>query len=218
VSEQPRAPRLAPPLAPRMLRAGAALRAAARRPSPRAPLAPPAAQGGSRRGGALPPHAPPPPPLPPLCLPPRAAAARNCSGTAAAAAAAAAASAAPQGLASLWALKRLAFATAGGSTAAALALALSPPAYVLPPAAAASLAATEAPTLRELIPRGAALLVLFTPLALLGPAAALLPSRALRQAWYRLLTWTLARAGCAFIKWGQWAATRPDLFPPDMVR
>lgn len=26
----------------------------------------------------------------------------------------------------------------------------------------------------------------------------------------------LARAGAAFIKWGQWAATRPDLFPKDM--
>jgi hypothetical protein len=199
-----------------MLRAGAALRAAARRPSPRAPLAPPAARGGGGgHGGALP---PPAPPLPPPLLPPPRAAARHCSSTAAAAAAAAASAAPQAGLASLWALKRLAFATAGGSTAAAFALSLSPPAYVLPPAAAASLAASDAPTLRELVPRGAALLVLFTPLVLLGPAVILLPSRSLRAAWYRLLTWTLARAGCAFIKWGQWAATRPDLFPPDMVR
>ena len=27
---------------------------------------------------------------------------------------------------------------------------------------------------------------------------------------------TLEAAGPAFIKWGQWAATRHDLFPPDM--
>eukprot|EP00891_Asterochloris_glomerata_P006606 jgi/Astpho2/6606/fgenesh1_pm.00101_%23_7_t len=33
-----------------------------------------------------------------------------------------------------------------------------------------------------------------------------------------LVVWTLERAGPAFIKWGQWAATRPDLFPPDLCR
>ena len=27
---------------------------------------------------------------------------------------------------------------------------------------------------------------------------------------------TLEAAGPAFIKWGQWAATRHDLFPPDL--
>jgi aarF domain-containing kinase len=36
-----------------------------------------------------------------------------------------------------------------------------------------------------------------------------------RQKWLRLLRKTLERAGPAFIKWGQWAATRADLFPPD---
>lgn len=34
----------------------------------------------------------------------------------------------------------------------------------------------------------------------------------------QLVRWTLERAGPAFIKWGQWAATRPDLFPPDVCR
>ena len=28
----------------------------------------------------------------------------------------------------------------------------------------------------------------------------------------------LERAGAAFIKWGQWAATRRDLFPPDLCQ
>ena len=34
----------------------------------------------------------------------------------------------------------------------------------------------------------------------------------------QLMRWTLERAGPAFIKWGQWAATRPDLFPQDICR
>lgn len=39
-----------------------------------------------------------------------------------------------------------------------------------------------------------------------------------RAQWMDLVVWTLERAGPAFIKWGQWAATRPDLFPPDLCR
>ena len=39
-----------------------------------------------------------------------------------------------------------------------------------------------------------------------------------RQAWCRLLASTLERAGPAFIKWGQWAATRRDLFPRDVCQ
>ncbi|KAK2080009.1 hypothetical protein QBZ16_002404 [Prototheca wickerhamii] len=49
--------------------------------------------------------------------------------------------------------------------------------------------------------------VLSCPLLYCGDAA--------RAAWLRLLRGTLARAGPAFIKWAQWAATRPDLFPAD---
>ncbi|KAL2475449.1 Protein kinase superfamily protein [Abeliophyllum distichum] len=33
---------------------------------------------------------------------------------------------------------------------------------------------------------------------------------------FRVVHQTLERAGPAFIKWGQWAATRPDLFPRDL--
>eukprot|EP00198_Chlamydomonas_reinhardtii_P013171 XP_001702508.1 predicted protein [Chlamydomonas reinhardtii] len=47
------------------------------------------------------------------------------------------------------------------------------------------------------------------PLASLGGAAA-------RERWLRLVQWTLENAGPAFIKWGQWASTRPDLFPEDL--
>ncbi|XP_043725407.1 probable serine/threonine-protein kinase abkC isoform X2 [Telopea speciosissima] len=37
-----------------------------------------------------------------------------------------------------------------------------------------------------------------------------------RIAWLRTVRITLEKAGPAFIKWGQWAATRPDLFPVDL--
>lgn len=37
-----------------------------------------------------------------------------------------------------------------------------------------------------------------------------------RKKWLHLVRRTLEIAGPAFIKWGQWAATRPDLFPTDL--
>ena len=37
-----------------------------------------------------------------------------------------------------------------------------------------------------------------------------------RDAWWRLLAWTLERAGPTFHKLGQWASTRPDLLPPSL--
>lgn len=37
-----------------------------------------------------------------------------------------------------------------------------------------------------------------------------------RPQWMELMGWTLEHAGPAFIKWGQWASTRPDLFPVDL--
>ena len=43
-------------------------------------------------------------------------------------------------------------------------------------------------------------------------------SSSVLEAWSSLLASTLAAAGPAFIKWGQWAATRGDLFPPHVCR
>lgn len=37
-----------------------------------------------------------------------------------------------------------------------------------------------------------------------------------RELWLDQLVWTLQQSGPAFIKWGQWASTRPDLFPADV--
>ncbi|KAL6202237.1 hypothetical protein ACLB2K_025946 [Fragaria x ananassa] len=37
-----------------------------------------------------------------------------------------------------------------------------------------------------------------------------------RKKWLHVVRQTLEKAGPAFIKWGQWAAARPDLFPRDL--
>eukprot|EP01104_Vermistella_antarctica_P013229 TRINITY_DN3975_c0_g1_i1.p1 TRINITY_DN3975_c0_g1~~TRINITY_DN3975_c0_g1_i1.p1 ORF type:complete len:765 (+),score=117.48 TRINITY_DN3975_c0_g1_i1:186-2480(+) len=37
-----------------------------------------------------------------------------------------------------------------------------------------------------------------------------------RQMWLRYLAWSMGVAGPCFIKLAQWAATRPDVFPPDV--
>jgi aarF domain-containing kinase len=61
------------------------------------------------------------------------------------------------------------------------------------------------------------LIFLFAPTVLSAPIA-LRKQNQLRRDWLRLLRRTLERAGPAFIKWGQWAATRADLFPPDFCK
>uniref|UniRef100_A0A7S0RBD2 ABC1 atypical kinase-like domain-containing protein n=1 Tax=Chlamydomonas leiostraca TaxID=1034604 RepID=A0A7S0RBD2_9CHLO len=63
--------------------------------------------------------------------------------------------------------------------------------------------------------RGFFLAALFTP-ALSTAALAFYMGGDWRARWMELIAWTLERAGPAFIKWGQWASTRPDLFPPDL--
>jgi predicted unusual protein kinase regulating ubiquinone biosynthesis (AarF/ABC1/UbiB family) len=61
------------------------------------------------------------------------------------------------------------------------------------------------------------LIILFSPTVLSAPIA-LRKQNQLRKDWLQLLRKTLERAGPAFIKWGQWAATRADLFPPDFCK
>ncbi|KAH7445876.1 hypothetical protein KP509_01G027100 [Ceratopteris richardii] len=57
--------------------------------------------------------------------------------------------------------------------------------------------------------------LLFMPSFITAPLASMFGGR-FRQAWLHLVHRTLELAGAAFIKWGQWAATRPDLFPRDL--
>lgn len=44
------------------------------------------------------------------------------------------------------------------------------------------------------------------------------PSSRLRLKAYHLLLWGIRQGGAAFIKWGQWSATREDMFPPELCR
>ncbi|XP_010547114.1 PREDICTED: probable serine/threonine-protein kinase abkC [Tarenaya hassleriana] len=66
-----------------------------------------------------------------------------------------------------------------------------------------------------LIARAFYLAVLFSPSVMLAPFSDICGPR-FRKLWLEIVHRTLERAGPAFIKWGQWAATRPDLFPRDL--
>ncbi|XP_009772335.1 uncharacterized protein [Nicotiana sylvestris] len=57
--------------------------------------------------------------------------------------------------------------------------------------------------------------ILFSPCIVMAPFVdSFGPS--FRKMWLQVVRSTLERAGPAFIKWGQWAATRPDLFSRDL--
>uniref|UniRef100_A0A1S3XF04 Uncharacterized protein n=2 Tax=Nicotiana TaxID=4085 RepID=A0A1S3XF04_TOBAC len=60
--------------------------------------------------------------------------------------------------------------------------------------------------------RAVYLTLLFFPCILMAPFADSLGIE-FRKKWLRVVRKTLEKAGPAFIKWGQWAAARPDLFP-----
>ncbi|KAL9257479.1 putative serine/threonine-protein kinase abkC [Drosera capensis] len=59
------------------------------------------------------------------------------------------------------------------------------------------------------------LAILFSPSIAMAPFADKLGPD-FRKLWLQVVHGTLEKAGPAFIKWGQWAATRPDLFPRDL--
>ncbi|KAG9439336.1 hypothetical protein H6P81_019501 [Aristolochia fimbriata] len=63
--------------------------------------------------------------------------------------------------------------------------------------------------------RAVYLSILFTPSILMAPFVDYFGPRT-RKTWLLLVRFTLEKGGPAFIKWGQWAATRPDLFPRDL--
>jgi predicted unusual protein kinase regulating ubiquinone biosynthesis (AarF/ABC1/UbiB family) len=62
--------------------------------------------------------------------------------------------------------------------------------------------------------RAVHLSILFSPVICLAPV--LLQWEGGCAIWYRLLRQTLELAGAAFIKWGQWASTRYDVFPAQL--
>lgn len=66
-----------------------------------------------------------------------------------------------------------------------------------------------------LLMRALYLSILFSPSMLMAPFADSFGPE-YRKLWLQVVHQTLRQAGPAFIKWGQWAATRPDLFPCDL--
>ncbi|KAG9153836.1 hypothetical protein Leryth_005949 [Lithospermum erythrorhizon] len=66
-----------------------------------------------------------------------------------------------------------------------------------------------------LIFRAVYLSIIFWPCILMAPLAESLGDE-FRRVWLRVVRTTLEKGGPAFIKWGQWAATRPDLFANDL--
>ncbi|XAR56599.1 Cadmium-transporting ATPase [Bertholletia excelsa] len=59
------------------------------------------------------------------------------------------------------------------------------------------------------------LAILFSPCIIMAPFSRCLGMK-FRKTWVHIVHLTLEKAGPAFIKWGQWAAARPDLFPRDL--
>ncbi|TYJ13054.1 hypothetical protein E1A91_A10G025000v1 [Gossypium mustelinum] len=66
-----------------------------------------------------------------------------------------------------------------------------------------------------LLVRALFLAVLFSPSIIMAPFADAFGPQ-FRKMWLEVVHRSLEKAGPAFIKWGQWAATRPDLFPRDL--
>ena len=69
------------------------------------------------------------------------------------------------------------------------------------------------------IVRALQLAILFAPCVLTAPVLLYGPwgGEWSAKAWYALLRMTLEAGGAAFIKWGQWASTRYDVFPAPAV-
>lgn len=79
---------------------------------------------------------------------------------------------------------------------------------------AISVALAQLATELAILLRGIYLTALFSPMLLMSPLVFNYDIG--RAQWLLLLRWTLEKAGPAFIKWGQWGSTRPDLFPRDV--
>ena len=59
------------------------------------------------------------------------------------------------------------------------------------------------------------LILIYLPALILTPWA-YLSSWFRRKFWYGILVSTIAKSGPAFIKYGQWASSRPDIFTEDL--
>lgn len=64
----------------------------------------------------------------------------------------------------------------------------------------------------QLVLRSIFLFMVFTPI-ILTSGLAYISVFFRTYVWYRMITLGITAGGAAFIKWGQWASTRPDMFP-----
>ena len=78
--------------------------------------------------------------------------------------------------------------------------------------AGAEVMSLSPPPLLVLLRRAVFLSLVFFPVYFTLPLALFFGSFR-RTAWYSMLCHCLGSSGAAFIKWGQWSATRPDMFP-----
>ena len=67
----------------------------------------------------------------------------------------------------------------------------------------------------RLAARGMYLVLLFWPVVWSSALAYFIPWFRV-TIWYKLLRWAIENSGAAFIKWGQWSSTRPDMFPVEL--
>ena len=68
-----------------------------------------------------------------------------------------------------------------------------------------------------IIARTTQLLWIWTPVICIAPVVALTGHKGLRKYLIKLLVKTTKRAGCSFVKFGQWVSMRPDIFAADIV-
>ncbi|EKX39370.1 hypothetical protein GUITHDRAFT_143567 [Guillardia theta CCMP2712] len=67
--------------------------------------------------------------------------------------------------------------------------------------------------------RAVYLVIVFAPFTAVSLVQTLNPNDPwLREYWLEMMVKTLEKAGCSFMKFGQWLSMRPDLFPPDVIR
>ena len=74
---------------------------------------------------------------------------------------------------------------------------------------------TPPPSYLQLTLRFLYLLIIFSPV-IATSGLAVVSNLFRTHVWFWLLSKSIAVSGAAFIKWGQWASTRPDIFPSEL--
>jgi aarF domain-containing kinase len=73
---------------------------------------------------------------------------------------------------------------------------------------------SQSPFVYQLILRAIYLFIIFSPIIWTSGIAYVSPLFR-RYIWFNLISMAITAGGAAFIKWGQWASTRTDMFPEE---